>query len=318
MPTHLADTTNDGRVVVGPANNFWIWSPTEGWDLTRQANGARVRLRSAISIECETSNVIVDTELTALLVIDMQNFALSGLLWNVEDSVLDAEKAIMSHAVPAARKLGIQVIWLNWGLTDDDLDNMPPSIMRTLGFDVVSNAHESLEEKPRTIGLGREIGDLRVKDSKEIIPGGRALMRGSWNAALHDPLGALFDESQATSIPDVLIHKNRNSGLWNDESECNKYLRSKGIKTLLFAGVNTDQCVVSNIVDAQARGYDAIMLRDSCATDGPPFTHRAVEFNCHRNFGFISDSKRLAKAIVMGGNDAVTTSVPQGGSDNVA
>ena len=46
----------------------------------------------------------------------------------------EAEDAIMEHAIPAARKAGIQVVWLNWGLTDEDLQTLPPQQFRVFGW----------------------------------------------------------------------------------------------------------------------------------------------------------------------------------------
>lgn len=48
----------------------------------------------------------------------------------------EAQDAILQYAIPAARKLGLQVIWLTWGLTEDDLAAMPPAQVRVFAFDV--------------------------------------------------------------------------------------------------------------------------------------------------------------------------------------
>lgn len=38
-------------------------------------------------------------------------------------------------------------------------------------------------------------------------------------------------------------------------------MKEKGIKALLFAGVNTDQCVLATIQDASKHGFDTVLLR---------------------------------------------------------
>ena len=106
-----------------------------------------------------------------------------------------------------------------------------------------------------------------------------------------------FEDSQKTSRQDVLIHKNRNSGLWSDSLECLRYLQSNKIRTLLFAGVNTDQRVVSTRLDAKARGFDMIMLMDACATDSPEYAQVSVEFNSCRNTGFCPAVGRFSRLV---------------------
>lgn len=66
----------------------------------------------------------------------MQNFFLSTYLGRPADG--DGNKAaqrLIDSAIPAARKAGIQIVWLNWGLTDEDLNHMPPSTRRAFGFE---------------------------------------------------------------------------------------------------------------------------------------------------------------------------------------
>lgn len=55
---------------------------------------------------------------------------------------------------------------------------------------------------------------------------------------------------------DVHYAKNRMSGLWNEEQALWKYLVNEGkdIRTLFFAGVNTDQCVLGTLTSAYSAG----------------------------------------------------------------
>lgn len=72
---------------------------------------------------------------SALVIIDMQNFFLSPYLGRPADGAGNkAAKRLLDTAIPAARKAGIQVIWLNWGLTDVEIEHMPPSTSRAFGF----------------------------------------------------------------------------------------------------------------------------------------------------------------------------------------
>jgi len=40
----------------------------------------------------------------------------------------------------------------------------------------------------------------------------------------------------------------------------------KGVSTLLFAGVNTDQCVLGTLVDAYNCGWGCVLVDDCCGT----------------------------------------------------
>lgn len=58
------------------------------------------------------------------------------------------------------------------------------------------------------------------------------------------------------------------SGLWTDDAPLHDAIKDR-FRTLLFAGVNTDQCVLGTLVDAYNRGFDCIMLEDCCGTPTP-------------------------------------------------
>lgn len=107
--------------------------------------------------------------------------------------------------------------------------------------------------------LGDELGEVVLKDGTT-VHAGRALFQGTWNTALHDPLAASFDESEKSALPDVLFHENRNSGTCEAMTDCTDYLKKRGLRTLLFGGMNTDQCVLSihfKCLDERVRYYHA-------------------------------------------------------------
>lgn len=89
-------------------------------------------------------------------------------------------------------------------------------------------------------------------------------MTGSWNAQLYKTVADACDPAA-----DVVCHKDRVSGLWNGKTAFSDALKEHGIHTLLFAGVNTNQCVHGTFLDAYYRGYDCILVEDCCATKTP-------------------------------------------------
>jgi len=301
------------RVLVGTAGNTWIWSPG-GWDLTRPADPSSDLPGNGVHLDCEIVNVKIDPFKTALVIIDMQNIGLNKALDPPSaPPMYEAQDAILRYAIPAARKLDLQVIWLNWGLTEDDLASMPPAEVRVFAFDVntkkvdygLGDRHGDPDdpanflkcgERPNLIRLpGTELGEVVLEDGSR-VNAGRMMMRGTWNTALHGPLAGAYEEGKKAARPDVWIHKNRNSGLWNEKSSLGEYLKKEGIRTLLFSGVNTDQCVGATLQDAHAQGFDTIMLKDGCGTDSLPYAKATYEFNCARSWGFLTSCKALAKA----------------------
>jgi nicotinamidase-related amidase len=88
-------------------------------------------------------------------------------------------------------------------------------------------------------------------------------MVGSWNAEIYEPL------AEHVRSEDVQCTKNRMSGMWSSEQPLFRHLVASGRKTLLFAGVNTDQCVLGTLSDAYSNGWDCILVDDCCGTGTP-------------------------------------------------
>lgn len=304
------------HAVIGSPANFWLYSSKTGFDLTHPPRADSPLIHPRIPIETTTERVTIDPAKSALVVVDMQNFFLSPLLERPKDSKgLKACDQLIKYAIPACRKAGIRIVWLNWGLTQWEIDEMPPATLRAFGFstspDVETAAEDqSPKESPENVvrsmpsrprsgkdprlykGLGSAIGPVKLEDGTS-IDGGRLLMRDQWNSALVDSL-------QDTRMPeDVWIHKNRMSGLWGAGTPCTEYLESQGIRTLFFAGVNTDQCVAGSLQDAFTKGYDCLLLDDGCATTTPEDKggQTCVEYNTARAWGFTLSCENLARGV---------------------
>ena len=76
---------------------------------------------------------------------------------------------------------------------------------------------------------------MKLEDGS-LVDGGRVLIRDRLNSASYPPL----QEQQQPQ--DMLVWKNRLSEFWEDTMS-GEILSSWGIKALIFAGANTDQCV---------------------------------------------------------------------------
>ncbi|VUC30709.1 unnamed protein product [Clonostachys rosea] len=259
-------------IPIGPSGNQWFYSPeTKSYDLTR---GDRQSAPFSFSTSEGTSNVtvVVAPELTTLVVIDMQNYFLHPSLNDHPSGLAAAERTV--EIVKKCREVGIKVIWLNWGLTDEDLDNVPAAQMHSFrqGFaNPLSTPHDE------RCGFGCDLGDDK----------GRVLMQDQWNSELYEPLLQVSDREQ-----DLFISKNRVSGLWSDDKAFAQVLEKGKRQTLLFAGVNTNQCVLGTLLDAYYRGYDCILIEDCCATNTPGGQDVSI-LDIWRNYGFVTTSLAL-------------------------
>jgi len=221
-----------------------------------------------VEIAAAPQNVAIDLNRTAILVIDMQNDFCSKGGWVdcIGADFTPDRRPIkpLQKLLPALRRARVQVIWVNWG-NRADLANMPPNQIHLY--------------KPHGTGIG--LGDP--------LPGNGApvLQKDSWAAAVVDEL------EQAPE--DIKVDKYRISGFW--DTPLDSILRNLDIRTVLFAGVNTDQCVLHSLTDANFLGYGCVLIEDCCATTSPDFCAEATIWNVKKCFGFVTDSRKVLRAL---------------------
>jgi len=126
-------TASTRKAVIGNKANFWLHTQSEGFDLTHPSTPDAAPIYPRLPLETTTAKVTVDPTKTALVVIDMQNFFLHPALGRKKDGLgIKACQQLIKHAIPACRKAGIPILWVNWGLTQEDIDAMPPATLRAL------------------------------------------------------------------------------------------------------------------------------------------------------------------------------------------
>ena len=170
-------------------------------------------------------------------------------------------------------------------------------------------ADQAAAEAPAGAAQGRRAGDLgqlgqparsrqhaaqpdpslqadrrRASGSGDPLPGNGApvLQKDSWAAAVVDEL--------EQEPEDIKVDKHRISGFW--DTPLDSILRNLGTRTVLFSGVNTDQCVLHSLTDANFLGYGCVLVEDCCATTSPDFCTEATVWNVKKCFGFVTDSGR--------------------------
>lgn len=247
---------------LGIAPNAWTVNATMA-DLTRPSLPSR-----PIELATETKLLRFDLAKTALLIIDMQNDFChpDGWLAHIGVDVTPARDPIgpIKTLLPVLREAEVPILWVNWG-------NRPDLLNIGAGLRHVYN--------PTGDGIG--LGDPLPKNQSPV------LTKGSWAAAVVEEL--------AIEPIDIQVDKYRMSGFW--DTPLDSILRNLGRTSLLFAGVNADQCVMATLQDANFLGYDCILLRDCTATTSPDYCLQATLYNVNQCFGFVSDSQTLIKQL---------------------
>ena len=248
---------------LGPARGYQWWADERRIDMSQPLPPPR-----PIVIDTEPQAVTIDLLRTALVIVDMQNDFCAPGGWvdhlGVDFTPDRSPIAPLANLIPRLRAAGVAIVWVNWG-NRADLANMPPNQLHLY--------------KPTGTGIG--LGDP--------LPGSGApvLQKDSWAAQIVDEL--------VPSPEDIRVDKYRISGFW--ETPLDGILRNLGMRSLLFAGVNTDQCVLCTLQDANFLGYGCVMVTDCCATTSPAFCTEASIFNVKKCFGFVCDSAGILRAL---------------------
>ncbi|KAI0114149.1 Isochorismatase-like protein [Nemania sp. FL0031] len=265
--------------------NFWLYSPNRGYDLTHPPSPTSPLIFPRITLETTSGPVAIDPSKTALVIVDLQNYFLSPVLGRPSDSLgIQVAHRLLKHAVPACRKANIPIVWLGWGLTKDDIRTMPPTIIRGFRADTNSVSDKKIGD------LGEDIGRLELENGEQ-VDGGLVLMKDQWNSEFWHPLHKEIKQD------DIQIYKNRLDGFWGG-TEIESALTSRGIKTLLFAGCNTDQCVGGSLQSAFTKGWDCLLLSDGTATTSPTFATQCIEYNTQGGWGFVLTCEQITHGVV--------------------
>ena len=253
---------NPALRTLGVPPNAWSVN-AESADISRPPLPQRL-----LEFSTDTKALTVDLAKTACVVVDMQNDFChpDGWLAHIGVDVNPARKPIapLQTLLPKLREIQVPVIWVNWG-------NRPDLLNIGAGLRHVYN--------PTGDGVG--LSDPLPKN------GAPVLTKGSWAAAVVDEL--------APKSEDIKVDKYRMSGFW--DTPLDSILRNLGKTTLLFGGVNADQCVLATLQDANFLGYDCILLRDCTATTSPEFCMQATVYNVNQCFGFVTDSGKVLEGL---------------------
>lgn len=257
----MAESRQGGPLGTG-RNTRW-WATAENVDMTLPEITPVIA-----TINAQPQTVTLDLARTAIIIIDMQNDFCTKDGWvdhiGGDYSADRAPIEPLLALLPRLRAAQVPVIWVNWG-NRPDLLNMPPNQIH-----LYKNSGEG-------VGLGDPLPSN----------GAPVLQKDSWAAAVVDEL-----KPEPT---DIMVDKHRISGFW--DTPLDSILKNLGIRSILFAGCNTDQCVLHTLTDANFLGYGCIMVEDLCATSSPDFCAEATVWNVKKCFGFVCHSQDVIAAL---------------------
>jgi ureidoacrylate peracid hydrolase len=208
-----------------------------------------------------------DLARSAVIVVDMQNafaskggmFDLSGMDISGARQVIEVQKTVLE----AAREVSLPLVYLVMGYDSN---------LATSGGPDSPNWHKEL-----ALLLMRKRPELK----------GKVLTEGQWDWEIVDEL--------KPRPGDVVINKTRYSGFCG--TPLDSMLRTRGTKTLFFAGIATNICVESTLRDAFFLDYWPILLRDATMQAGPAMLQEATIRNVELALGWTLSSSEFVETV---------------------
>jgi ureidoacrylate peracid hydrolase len=220
-----------------------------------------------LTIEAEPETIGVACEQAAILVIDMQNaFVKPGGYLDIAGKDLAAVTKIIQPCKDIIQKARTQRIMLIFV----------------------------------TMVCNPALGDTGTQDSPHARKSG-AMRLLSENPHFRDKFyiedtwGAGIIEELKPQSGDLVVKKRKYNAFM--ETNLEPILRTRGIRFLLFVGTATNICVESTIRHAFLLDFFPILVSDAVSHVGPDILHEATILNVQSNFGWVTDSKRLLKAM---------------------
>ena len=220
------------------------------------------------NIPAEPEPISLDTERTALIVVDMQNaFAKKGGMLDI----LGAFNEVRANLAIINSKRIIEVFRHK---------SMPVIYLRmTYGPDLAGAGG------PDSPNYWKESGLRAMRQRPEWK--GKFLTIDTWDWEIIDELKPLPVET--------VINKSRYSGFV--KTELDSVLKSHKIKYIVFIGIATNVCVESTLRDAYFHEYFPVLVGDACSNIGPDFIQEATIWNVTSVFGWVTATDSLIEAL---------------------
>ncbi len=218
-----------------------------------------------VTIVAEPESITIDTDITALVIIDMQRDFLEpgGFGESLGNNVSLLQKAVdpILSLLTITRELGMLIIHTREGHLPD------------------------LSDAPKA-KIERGAPSLRIG---AMGPMGRILIRGEKGQGIIPALQPLAGE--------YIIDKPGKGAFY--ATELGDLLKQKKIESLIVCGVTTEVCVHTTVREANDRGYRCIVPGDCCASYFPEFHDIGLNMIKAQGgiFGWVTDSTEVLKAL---------------------
>jgi len=218
-----------------------------------------------VTINAKPQPLSIDPRETAVIAVDMQNdFGGEGGMFASNGLPIEAARATIaptSRVLDTARAAGMTIVYLKMEFARD---------LSNLGGPGTPN-------RERHLRFGVGVGNF--------------LIEGTWNTEIIPEL--------APRPGDVVISKHRYSGFF--QTELDRVLREREIRSLVFVGWTTSVCVESTLRDAFFRDYRCLVLSDCTAevvgSDLARTNHEASLLVIEALFGWVTQSESLLRAL---------------------
>ena len=194
----------------------------------------------------------------ALMVIDVQNGFVSKKgsydLLGMETSHYREIIPNISYLINLCRNARIPVFYTQ-------------AVREASGIDLLTNSHRILP-----------------KSREERIMKKPICVRGTWDADIVDEIKPLSE--------DYIVVKRRDSAFHDTEIEV--WLRSLGVDTIIFSGIDTSICVETSLRDAFNIGYDIVLISDATASSNKKHYESTLD-NVNGYYGLVMDLKEFSQ-----------------------
>jgi ureidoacrylate peracid hydrolase len=203
----------------------------------------------------------------ALVVIDVQNGFVSkgGSYDQLGMSISHYQQVIpkISQIIALCRDAGIPVFYTQ-------------AVREQSGIDLLTRVHRILP-----------------KSREERIRRRPICVRGTWDAEIVDEIRPATEDHVVVKRRDSAFH----------DTEIGVWMKSLGVDTLIFCGIDTSICVEASLRDAFNNGYDVILVSDATASGNAKHFESTLEI-VRDYYGLVMDIASFAKYLRQKANRA--------------
>jgi len=194
----------------------------------------------------------------ALVVIDVQNgFASKGGSYDQLGMGISHYQQVIpkiSQLITLCRNTGIPIFYTQ-------------AVREQSGIDLLTRVHKILP-----------------KSREERIRKKPICVRGTWDADIVDEIKPAPEDHVVVKRRDSAFH----------DTEIGVWMKSLGVDTLVFCGIDTSICVEASLRDAFNNGYDVILISDATASGSPKHYESTLEV-VREYYGLVMDIATFGK-----------------------